>query len=99
MASAKAQDFKTNLLLNLDKAESAGEVGRAQARRLRRHAENPQKLARMEAEATAIVFDDNPNAIKFGTSGSIDWSKVFATFSKFMAALPGLIKLFAAFGG
>jgi hypothetical protein len=89
-------DFKTELLGAVAKAESDGELGRAQARRIRRAADNPRRLARMQAEAVTAIYDTNPNALKLGANGQVDWSKAFA---KFLEWLPRILQLIQMFGG
>lgn len=93
---AQDNDFKAELLKAVDKAEQSGEMGRLQARRIRVAANNPRKLARMQAETVAAVYDQNPTALKIGSGGQIDWSKAFANFQKW---LPRILQLVSLFGG
>ena len=90
------KDFKQGLLSAVDKAESDGDLGWRQADRIRRAAGNPRRLKRMEAAAVTHLEETSPQALKFGTDGSVDWSKAFA---KFMEWLPKIMQLIALFGG
>lgn len=93
---AEPTNFKSELLNAVSTAEQSGELGRLQARRIRLAANNPRKLARIQAEAVAAAYDSNPTALKIGKDGQVDWGKLFANFEKW---LPKILQLFSLFGG
>lgn len=90
----QASEFKTHFLTAVDEAQSEGKIGHIRASALRRSADNPKRLARIQARVEEECVCCGVNPLSSGPNGAPDWAAIIEFIKQLLPLIAQLIALF-----